>query len=221
MKKSFVFYLDWEHTIQPLTDAEAGQLIKYIVNTLNGGDYKPERTVELVANTLLTTINRDAVKWEDKLASKSVAGFIGNLKRYYPEIYKKFNKKEITLTEAQDLVNAKKEEKEPEKEKPKPTKDAIDYNAFINHFNKITGKNHKIVPDNVKKQMRARLKEGYKKEDLIKAVLNCAADPYHIETNYKYLTPEFITRAAKLERFLNTQPNTTNNKSKNDSVKQW
>jgi hypothetical protein len=46
------------------------------------------------------------------------------------------------------------------------------------------------------------MKEGYSLSDFETAIKNCKNDKYHIE-NPQYLTPEFITRADKLQKFLN------------------
>ena len=59
--------------------------------------------------------------------------------------------------------------------------------------------------DKIKKSFEARIKEGFIKEDFITAITNCMNDPYHKE-NPKYLTPEFICRNEKLEKFRNIKP---------------
>lgn len=211
MKKSFVFYLDWEDTLQDLTDAEAGQLIKHIVSTLNCTDYKAPRTMRLVSIPLLTTIKRDTEKWGYRAERSRENGKKGGRppKEETQETQQVISepKKPVSVSDSVSVSN-------------NISKPQINFEAFIDHFNKITGKNHRTLPEKVKGQIRARLKEGYQKEDLIKAVINCTADKYHIETNYKYLTPEFITRADKLEKFLTTTKQTTTN-AKKESVNQW
>jgi len=79
---------------------------------------------------------------------------------------------------------------------------AIDFDALLVFFNKTTGKNLRLINPKTKAQFNARLKEGYTKEDIFKAIINCSRDPYHIE-NPKYLTPEFISRADKIEKYAN------------------
>ena len=76
---------------------------------------------------------------------------------------------------------------------------------MLEFYNDITGKKSKVVSEKVKKQLRARLKEGFTKSDIITALKNAAKDQLHIDNNYKYLTLEFITRADKLDRFLNME----------------
>lgn len=77
----------------------------------------------------------------------------------------------------------------------------IDWEKLLNQFNKITGKNTKVINQQVKNKILARLKEGYSKQDLLNAIENCFNDPYHKETNHKYLTLEFISRTDKMEKY--------------------
>jgi len=70
-------------------------------------------------------------------------------------------------------------------------------------FNSILGKKAKVISEKAKKQLKERLKEGYTKEDILNALRNAAKDQHHLDTKYKYLTLEFITRPDKLERFVN------------------
>ena len=86
------------------------------------------------------------------------------------------------------------------------------YEAFIDWFNRsmvpLKGKigNYRIQgksSDKVKKQFLERIKEGYQSSDFKNAIKAISKDEHHQESNYKYLTPEFLTRADKLERFSN------------------
>lgn len=77
----------------------------------------------------------------------------------------------------------------------------IDWEKLLNQFNKITGKNTKVINHQVKNKILARLKEGYSKQDLLNAIQNCFNDPYHKETNHKHLTLEFISRTDKMEKY--------------------
>jgi len=77
----------------------------------------------------------------------------------------------------------------------------IDWDALLNQFNQLTKRNHKLIPDKAKRQLLARLKDGYTKQDIWNAIQNCYNDEYHKETNHKYLTLEFISRPDKMERY--------------------
>lgn len=78
---------------------------------------------------------------------------------------------------------------------------------FIDLFNTLKGRpgspsRHRLN-DKVRRQLTARIKEGYTSEDFRKAIISCKQDPFHVETGLRYLTPEFITRADKLDKYLN------------------
>ena len=85
--------------------------------------------------------------------------------------------------------------------KGKERKVNIDSSKLLGVFNSILGKKTRVVTDKAKKQLNDRLKEGYTKEDIVQAIRNASNDSHHIDTRYKYLTLEFMTRADKLERF--------------------
>lgn len=77
---------------------------------------------------------------------------------------------------------------------------------FINMFNRL-----RMIGDKpakyqttvkVKTALKARLK-NYDGEKIKKAISTALLDPYHIESNFFYLTPEYILREEILERYLN------------------
>ena len=79
---------------------------------------------------------------------------------------------------------------------------------FIDWFNDsmatIKGKKGKYkLNDKIKKQLHARIKEGYKSESFIHAFKAISKDQYHSDKGFKFLTPEFITRTDKLELWSN------------------
>jgi hypothetical protein len=92
------------------------------------------------------------------------------------------------------------EEKEEVKDIIQP-KVVIDWDALLVQFNQLTKRNHKLIPDKAKKQLLARLKDGYTKQDIWNAIQNCYDDDFHKENNHKYLTLEFISRPNKMERY--------------------
>jgi len=79
----------------------------------------------------------------------------------------------------------------------------IDSSKLLSLYNSILGKTARVVNTKTKSQIKDRLKEGYTKEDIVKAITNASKDPHHIDSNYKYLTLEFLTRPDKLDRFIN------------------
>ena len=131
-------------------------------------------------------------KWISQLASR---GYIRTNMVY------KGDSKEISFREI-ILPNGVVQEINRSEEKEIKHKEDIDFSGLLSIFNKITGKSIRTINDKAKKQFRARLREGYSKKDIIKAITNCHNDDYH-KNNPKYLTPEFISRPDKLERYVN------------------
>lgn len=85
--------------------------------------------------------------------------------------------------------------------------DPSKYKDFLNLFIEIGNKynrNLKLRGDSKsKRQFTARIREGYSLDDFKKAIIAAHEDDFHKETGYKYITPEFITRADKLAKFMN------------------
>jgi len=80
---------------------------------------------------------------------------------------------------------------------------SIDFDKVLDIFNSTVGRKCRVIPSKAKAALKQRLKDGYTKQDFVKAITNASKDQHHIDTNYKYLTIEFITRADKFERFVN------------------
>lgn len=79
----------------------------------------------------------------------------------------------------------------------------VDFDDFIESFNIIVGKNYKPI-EKVKSAFSARIKQGYTSVQMLEALEKAVIDVYHIDTKFKYLTPEFITRQDKLDKWLNS-----------------
>lgn len=78
---------------------------------------------------------------------------------------------------------------------------AKSYRDFIDFFNELTGRKFRYSDKKAERQLKARLKDGYTREDFEVAIKAMLQDPYHKETTFRYMTPEFITRSDKLERY--------------------
>jgi hypothetical protein len=78
------------------------------------------------------------------------------------------------------------------------------FDCFIKDFNKIRKSKFQPIAK-VKTAFKNRLKTHTSK-DMLRALENAMKEPYHIENEFNDLTPEFITRADKLEKYLNYVP---------------
>lgn len=78
----------------------------------------------------------------------------------------------------------------------------IDFDKFIETFNSFASRGFRVT-NKVKAALKARLKSGYTRKEILLAIKNAHNDKYHIESGFKDLTPEFILREEKLEKYLN------------------
>ena len=195
-KKSFILYADLIHTVKQLPNDKAGLLFKHILSYVN--DLEPatkDIIVKIAFEPIKQQLKRDLKKYESKKKQWSEAG------KKSAEVRKQ---KQRTLTTVDsvatvltvnDNVNVNVN-----------VSNNIDWSKLLSKFNDITGKKSKVVPEKAKKQILARIKEGYTKNDILKGIENCYKDSHHKETNHKYLTLEFISRPDKLEKFVNVTP---------------
>jgi len=75
------------------------------------------------------------------------------------------------------------------------------HSDFLERFNEASGKKCRVIDAKTKRQLSARLKDGYTVDEIIKATENASKDVYH-KDHRQHLTPEFITRADKLQKWL-------------------
>jgi len=166
-------------------------------------------------------LNEQLKEIEEDVNKRSKSGIIGNLKRWHKDIYKKYEKSEITLNEAISLSKLSHTDSTPiatpsqniaekrREEKRREENINISFDDLKDFFIKTTGKKITVVSEKTKKEINKRLKEGYTLEHIKKAITNCYNDEYHKQTKHKYLTLEFISRADKLERFSTMNTNNT------------
>ncbi|WP_170114151.1 conserved phage C-terminal domain-containing protein [Pontibacter mucosus] len=168
-------------------------------------------------------MNRRMVRDEELISKRREAGKKGgnpDFKKgesnpYYNKDKQDDNQEDNPVSNQEDKQGDNQEDKQTDKQKITPSssssastnKDKYQAKAcetwFIKKFNEITGKEHRVLPKKVKAALKARITEdGYTSAMFIQAIQNCMADEYHRETGLKHLTPEFITRADKLEKYL-------------------
>ena len=82
-----------------------------------------------------------------------------------------------------------------------PKKDPIKWDELLSYFNEKTGMKKTVVSNKVKSKFRARLKEGYTKEDFGRAIVTASKSEYHKESNYEYLTLAYISRSDTLDKY--------------------
>jgi uncharacterized phage protein (TIGR02220 family) len=86
-----------------------------------------------------------------------------------------------------------------------PTKvEPINFDVLLDYINEKTNKSRRIINPAVRAKYKARLKEGYTKKDIQIAIDNAVKTDFHKENGFKFLTPEFFSRADKIDLFSQT-----------------
>lgn len=75
------------------------------------------------------------------------------------------------------------------------------FSEFIETFNKIRKSNFKPL-EKLRKVFAQRIKH-YSKDDILHALTNAMGTQHHIDNKFNDLTPEFILREDKLEKYIN------------------
>jgi len=191
MRKAFNFYKSYFDVYNELSDKDKILFMDALLNKqFKGIDTELKGMAKFAYLSQKHSIDAQVKGWEDKMKIKlnndpsqggSVGGIVGG------------------------SVGGSVQEKEKEKVQEKEEEKQFDY---LKLFNEVTKRNFKVLDSKARTQLNARLKEGFTIEDIETAIINCMKDEYHIN-NPKYLTPEFITRSDKLQKYLNAEPKTT------------
>lgn len=83
----------------------------------------------------------------------------------------------------------------------KSNKFDLDFDLLLQYINQKTGRKFKQISKSVQLKYKARLKDGYSKRDIMTAIDNACKLPYHVESGYQYLTPEFFSRSNNLDKY--------------------
>lgn len=81
----------------------------------------------------------------------------------------------------------------------------LDFKKLMDYFNLVFKKGTRVVSSDAKKNINQRLKDGYTKDDIKIVIDNASNDNHHIESNYKYITLEFLSRPKIFERYASQQ----------------
>ena len=194
-KTSFILYADQRSYFDKLTDEEAGRLIKHIFSYVNDENPNPvDRITDLSFEPIKLQLKRDLIKYESIVNRNKSNGSLGGRPKTQEE-----PKKPTGLSGNPN--KPKKADTDTDTDNVNDTD--INSSKLLSVFNSILGKQTRIVNAKTKSQIKDRLKEGYTKEDIVNAIRNASKDPFHMDSNYKYLTLEFLTKPDKLDRFVN------------------
>ena len=78
-----------------------------------------------------------------------------------------------------------------------------EFDQFVKEFNLFWGTRYTNKNVKSKTQFKNIVNAGYTVEDYKLVFKNIQSDEYHSENDYKYVTPEYVSRIHIFERFLN------------------
>jgi len=108
-KKSFLIYNDLKLTLDKIPNELAGELFKMILDFANGLDPKTNHlAIDIAFSNIKSQMIRDAESWTVKAKERSRSGRLGNLKKYHTDLYDRVKLDEITLEEAEGIVESRK-----------------------------------------------------------------------------------------------------------------
>jgi len=79
--------------------------------------------------------------------------------------------------------------------------ESIDFDVLLSNVNNVFKRSFEVVNQTVKNKYKATMKQGYTKEMIKVAILNCHKDSFHRENNYKYCTVEYFSRPKTLDMY--------------------
>ena len=115
-KKGFILYTDLTSTVKKLIlkDRErktnnAGELFYHILQYVSDENPEPiNDTIDIVFEQIKMQLKRDLKKYEEAKENKSNGGRLGNLKRWYIDLYNDVIDEKITLKEAEKIAISRK-----------------------------------------------------------------------------------------------------------------
>jgi len=217
-KKSVLLYCDLIHTIEKMDDVTAGQFFKHYLRYINDLNPKTDNlVVDISFESVKQNLKRDLKKWVKTKDSKSISGQEGNLKRWHPDIYKDYKDGKQTLNESQNIAKHRTPIKpianiavtvtdnvtvKDINNNNTPTKvDGFDFSKLLEFINKTYEGNFRVINKTTQAKYKARLKDGYTKDDILNAIVNCKKDSFHKEHNYKYCTPLYFSKDKTLDMY--------------------
>ena len=81
--------------------------------------------------------------------------------------------------------------------------DVINWNNLISQFNQMMNKKTKVINETVKSSFKARLKEGYSKQDIVLTLENICKDTFHINNGFLHVTLEYVSRQKTIDKYIN------------------
>ena len=193
-KNGFILYNDIIHTVEELSDEQAGKLFKHILRYVNDKNPITEDVlIKIAFEPIKQSLKRDLVKYENiRTKNKENA-----LKRWNATASESMQTDTKNADSVSDSVRVK---------------DNIDYQAMLEFINTSFGRNFRVMNNSIKDKYKSLLKQGYTKQQIIDSINNCKENDYHKQNNYQYCTPEFFSRSVTIDKY--SEKSTIQNVSK-------
>lgn len=168
-KKSALVYCDFIHSVEPLTDEEAGKVFKHFLRYINDlNPQAPDRLTGIIFEPWKQSLKRDLRKWEERQTKNTESGRKGAEKRWGAdktespikehELFKpaknstdSFFQSLIDGNEINEISRVTKIPLDTLKSKIEPFRKAADleypnYGKFVNHFKNWVLKSKDGIP---------------------------------------------------------------------------
>lgn len=183
-KKSFILYADIHQTVKLLSDAQAGKLFKHILSYVNDESPKTDDAIVSIAfEPIRQSLIRDLDKWNKRSLKNSENA-----------------KKRWSKDDANVSKRMRSDANHADSDSDSDSVNVI-VNDILNHFNKCFNKKARIIPSSIKIKYQELINDGYKLEDIIKAMNGAKADKWHSERNYEVCTLSFFSSSEKIDRY--------------------
>ena len=191
-RKGFNFYRSYYDVFNELKDADKLRFIKALLDKqfLDVEPTNLDGMVNFAWISQYNSIDQQVKGYKSKTKDPMQGGYQGGCVRGA----------ETPALQEEEKEKGKEEEETNSVPLDKP-KTLIDFNILLDFINKKTARGFKVINSSLKNKYKARLKDGYTKDDIKNAIENACNDSYHKETNFKYLTPEFFSRATTIDKY--------------------
>ena len=198
-REYFNAYHSYLKSIETLNDAEIGRLfVACLTYSMSGTAQELRGNERHVFPMIRSQIDRDAERYAEKCAVNRANGALGGQANA--------TERHRTLPNApQTPPKEKEKEKEITPLNPPEGKSADDIAEIVDYLNEKTGSSFKASTASTRKQIGARLKEGYTVEDC-KRVIDDRVKLWKETEWEQYLRPDTLFRPSKFEGYLNAAP---------------
>lgn len=224
-RESFIFYKSWFEVIRDESKEVQWEIINAIIEYAFN-----DNLVELMPKSRLAfkfikrDIDKATEKYQEYIDKQRDNGKKGGRPRKETQAFSENPKNPSLFSKTQKSLNVN-DNVNVNNIPPNPPEgemvEEIDFLKLKDFINQETGKSFKMINEATRRKYKARLKEKYTKEDIINAIKNAVADDFHRDNGFKYLTPEYFSRAVTLDKYAFRATETPQKSTKNIPAGVW